>query len=148
VTGVYTITFSAVSNGQTAARAIRVRVVRQNAPLRRGPGSIVIFGPSVTGLGSGLTRAHVVQTTGDDTFMTAGTLGANVSVIVINIDQSGLAMIRDLHTLFPEVRLVAVSGNRRTLRSAVALGATVALPATTPSRQLSTLIGRLALRAH
>ena len=30
----------------------------------------------------------------------------------------------------------------------LARGATVALPATTPSRQLSTLIGRLALRAH
>jgi hypothetical protein len=43
---------------------------------------------------------------------------------------------------------VAVSGNLRTLRKAVVLGATVALPATTPSRQLSTLVGRLALRAH
>jgi DNA-binding NarL/FixJ family response regulator len=106
----------------------------------------VISGPSVSGLGSGLTGVHVLQTAGDDTFAAAGT--PNVSVVVIDVDQYGLGTLRDLHTLFPDIRLIAVSDNPKTLGRAVVLGATVALPSTTPSQQLVALIGRLALQAH
>ena len=128
------------------ARAIRVQVVRAEAKRPKGPVSVVISGPSVTGLGSGLSGVHVLQTAGDDTFAAAGT--ANVTVVVIDLDQYGLATLRDLHTLFPEIRLIALSDNPKTLGRAVVLGATVALPTSTPSQQLAALIGRLALQAR
>jgi adhesin/invasin len=144
--GTYTITFAAASGGQVAARAIHVQVVGPDAKRPKGPGSVVISGPSVSGLGSGLTGVHVLQTAGDDTFAAAGT--PNVSVVVIDVDQYGLGTLRDLHTLFPDIRLIAVSDNPKTLGRAVVLGATVALPSTTPSQQLVALIGRLALQAH
>ena len=107
---------------------------------------VVVSGPSVAGLGSGLNGVRVLQTAGDDTFSAAAS--GNVSVAVIDVDQYGLATIRDLHTLFPDLRLIAVSDNPKTLGRAVVLGATVALPSSTPSQQLAALIGRLALQAR
>jgi hypothetical protein len=145
--GAYTITFTANSGGQVAARAIRLQAVRPGDPLRKGSVSVVISGPSVNGLGSGLAGVRVLQTAGDDTFTAAATPGANVTVIVVDVDQYGLATIRDLHTLFPEVRLVAVSSTAKVLGRAVVLGATVAVPPSTPSQQLAALIARLALKA-
>jgi hypothetical protein len=89
---------------------------------------------------------HVLQTAGDDTFVAVGAPDANVKLIVVDVDQYGLGTIRDLHTLFPDVRLIAVSSNARVLGRAVLLGATVAVPPSTPSQQLAALIARLAVK--
>ncbi len=52
--------------------------------------------------------------------------------------------MRDLHTVFPDVRLVAISSKRRNLAAAKRAGATLALPKRTPARTLRKAIRSLA----
>src|SRR5207302_10264835 len=105
VPGVYTITFDAATGGQTATRAIHVQVVKPGTRASKRPVEVVVSGKALLGLGSGQPGVRVVTTAGEDTFAAAGTLDANVGVIVLDVDEYGLAMLRDLHALFPNVRI-------------------------------------------
>jgi len=148
VVGVYTITVGAASGSQNASRAIHVQVVERGARVPKRPVQVVVSSQTMQGLVPGLSGVRVVATAGEDTFAAAGTLGANVGVIVLDVDQYGLAMLRDLHTLFPNVRLVALSTSSTRLARARALGATVALPTSASPPQIAMLIDRLALLAR
>jgi DNA-binding NarL/FixJ family response regulator len=65
-------------------------------------------------------------------------------VIVVDVDRYGLGFVRDLRTLFPSVRIVAVSSSRRTLSQAARVGANAALPRKTPAAQIGKTIRALA----
>jgi hypothetical protein len=148
VAGVYTITVGAASGSQNASRAIHVQVVKPGGRVPKRPVLVVVSSQTMQGLVPGLSGVRVVATAGEDTFAAAATLGANVGVIVLDVDQYGLPMLRDLHTLFPNVRLVALSTSSTRLARAKALGATAALPTSASPPQVAMLIDRLALLAR
>jgi hypothetical protein len=141
--GVYTVRYEARSGGQTTSGVMRVQVVR-SAGRAKLPIEVVLSGHkqlSAPGL-------RVVATTADGAFDRAGDLRANVSVIVYDVDQNGLKTLRDLHAVFPAIRIVALSTDPLTLARAMKSGATVAVPTGTPNAALSALVGRLALLAN
>jgi hypothetical protein len=148
VAGVYTITVGAASGSQNARGVIHVQVVAPGTHAPKRPVQVVVSSQTMQGLVPGLSGVRVVSTAGEDTFSAAGTLGANVGVIVLDVDEYGLAMLRDLHTLFPNIRLVALSASSTKLARAKSLGATVALPASASPPQVAMLVDRLALLAR
>ncbi|HEV7134091.1 MAG TPA: hypothetical protein VGN27_10215, partial [Gaiellaceae bacterium] len=87
---------------------------------------------------------RLVASTGDSAFALTGSPKQNVQVIVVDADQYGLGLVRDLRTVFPMVRLVVLTDDPRKLANAVAAGATVALPKATPAVKLTKLVGALA----
>jgi DNA-binding NarL/FixJ family response regulator len=67
-------------------------------------------------------------------------------VIVVDVDRYGLQLVRDLHTVFPSLKIVALTNDPRRLAQAVRAGAAVAVPRSTPPSDVATLIRRLTRR--
>ena len=89
-------------------------------------------------------RTSVVSGGADNTFRATANVSRDVVVIVIDADQAGIATIRDLHAVFPRVRILALSGDPALLAHAVPAGATVALPSSTSAALVAKTVGRLA----
>ena len=64
-------------------------------------------------------------------------------MIVIDVDAFGLGLVRDLHTVFPSVRIVALASTPRLLAGSLTAGAVIALPRATPPATLARVIERL-----
>jgi DNA-binding NarL/FixJ family response regulator len=96
---------------------------------------------------SGIKTKVVSAATGDASFTIAANRSRNVQVIVVDADQYGLGLIHDLRTVFPTVKLIALSDDPRKLARAVAAGASIALPRSSPSASLAKVVSRLALGA-
>jgi hypothetical protein len=64
-------------------------------------------------------------------------------VIVIDADQYTLSMIHDLHTVFPMIKVIALSNDPQRLAAAVRAGASVGLPKSTPATKLAKVVGSL-----
>jgi DNA-binding NarL/FixJ family response regulator len=93
---------------------------------------------------SGKKKAKVVSADGVDTaFDLAGTGAGDVQVMVVDVDEFGVGFVRDLHAVFPGMKIVALSKNPKLLAAALKAGATVALPSSTPSPTLAAIIARL-----
>ena len=73
----------------------------------------------------------------------------NVAVVVVDIDRQGLAMVHNLHTVFPQVRIVAVTKDPAKLMKARRFGAAaVVLAGSGDTNQIvsaavSSLLGRV-----
>jgi DNA-binding NarL/FixJ family response regulator len=80
----------------------------------------------------------------ETTFELSGDPARNVTAIVIDADQYTLSMIHDLHTVFPTVKLIALSSDPAKRLAAVKAGATLALPKTTPPPKLAKVVKSLA----
>jgi hypothetical protein len=65
-----------------------------------------------------------------------------VRVFVVDADQYGPSLARDLHTVFPSANVVALSTNGGR-RAALKSNGIVAVPASTPPSQLAALVARL-----
>ena len=89
---------------------------------------------------------RVVPAIGEDTWTIAGSQERNVQVIVVDVDRYGLQLVRDLHTVFPSVKIVALTNDPRRLAQAVRAGAAVAVPRSTPPADVAKLIRRLTRR--
>ncbi|MGZ4395855.1 MAG: hypothetical protein ACXVZ2_10890, partial [Gaiellaceae bacterium] len=147
--GMYRITFTARAKSGTAIQTIRVRVMPtlKLGTMRKPQAHTVVL--SVPAGGAIAARLHglhtsVVSGAADDTFRATANIARNVVVVVIDADQAGISMIRDLHTIFPEVRIVALSSDASLLSHAVPAGATVALPASTSAALVAKTVTRLA----
>jgi DNA-binding NarL/FixJ family response regulator len=55
-----------------------------------------------------------------------------------------VSTVRDLHVVFPAVKIVALAAGPRTMATALKAGATVVLPRSTPPATLAKIIQRLA----
>jgi len=108
--------------------------------------TVVLSAPAGNAIAARLhgLRTSVVSGGADDTFRATGNVNRNVVVIVIDADQVGISTIRDLHTIFPDVRIVALSGDPSLLAHAVSAGATVALPSSTSATLVAKTVSRLA----
>ncbi|TML19511.1 MAG: hypothetical protein E6G32_12085 [Actinobacteria bacterium] len=142
--GMYSIRWTAVAGHDTATRTIKVRIFSGKNPTR--PVQVVLAGSAVSpklALGSG-KPPKVVKTVGEDSAFDAVGAGSNgVQVMVVDVDQFGTRFIRDLHTVFPSLKIVALSRSPKTLAKSLKAGATIALPSSVPNSVLAAVISRL-----
>jgi hypothetical protein len=150
--GVYAIRWTARSGADTATRTIRIRLVASSGGVatlgpNTGPVEVVLAGTSIpSGLtvGTGSRQPKVVSVEGvEDAFNLAGSGSGDVQVIIVDVDQFGVGFVRDLHIVFPSMKIVALSRDPKLLAAALKAGATVALPSSTPSPTLAAVVARL-----
>ena len=148
--GMYTIRFTARAKaGATAKQSIRVRVLPtlKIALTRKTQGrSVVLAASAGSAIAANLhgLRTNVVSGDADATFRATGNSSVNVVVLVVDADQLGISTIRELHAIYPDVRILALSRLASVRGMAVPAGATVALPTGTSPAQLAKTIARLA----
>jgi len=127
---------------------VRVEPTLKLSPTRRTQARAVVLAAPVVGdqLAGALhgLLTHIVSGDTDATFRAAADPSRRVVVIVVDADLLGVTTIKDLHTIFPDVRILALSRDPSVLARAVPAGATVALPTSTPTAQLATMVSRLA----
>jgi DNA-binding NarL/FixJ family response regulator len=116
-----------------------------NGVSRGGPVQVVVAGSAVTPkLALGSKRTRIVKAVGEDSAFDAAGAGSNgVQVMVVDVDQFGVRFVRDLHTVFPSLRMVALSRSPKTLAKASKAGATIALPRSIPNSVLAAVVSRL-----
>jgi hypothetical protein len=68
----------------------------------------------------------------DAAFELSAVLSKHVRVVVVDVDEYGVQLVRDLRTVFPEVRVLALSNTASLRAAAKRSGAAKALPRTTP----------------
>jgi hypothetical protein len=146
--GTYSLTWVARAGTETISRTIKVTLVgpriAQLTP-KRGQTEIVLAGetPPGDGLRAGEdgTPKRLTATTGaDQTFDVVASTKHEVGLVVVDADAYGTRLIADLRTVFPSVRVIAIS--REPARRALALraGAVRALPRSTTAKQLAKAI--------
>jgi len=140
--GLYTIRWTATAGGESVTRSIGVRI-SGGKPTR--PVQVVLAGSAVSPtFGHGKNAPKVVKTAGEDSAFDAVGAGSNgVQVMVVDVDEFGVRFVRDLHTVFPGLRMVALSRSAKTMAKATKAGATVALPSSVPNSVLAAVISRL-----
>jgi hypothetical protein len=153
--GEYRLVFTITSGRDTVKRTIVVELVgkargKARNPTKR-PVEIVLAGSSnirkdiALGLEEQGMRVFAAAGT-DATFGLTGSATRNVEVVVVDVDRYGVTLVRDLRIVFPSVKLIALSNDPRRLAQAMRAGATVAVPRTTPPKDLAKLIAQLARR--
>jgi hypothetical protein len=143
--GIYTLRWSARAGRETATRTVRFRLVGRTAPVQKI--QIVLAGTAAQGVGGRLGKQKPMFVTSvDPTFDAAANRNRDVRVIVVDADELGVATVRDLHIVFPSVKIVALAAGPKTMAAALKAGATVVLPRTTPPATLAKIIQRLAKR--
>jgi DNA-binding NarL/FixJ family response regulator len=65
-------------------------------------------------------------------------------VIVVDVNAFGVSLIRDLHTVFPSAKIVALTVGFKQMVAARKAGAAIALPRSTPASTLARVVNRLA----
>ncbi len=146
--GAYTLKWSAASSGEVVRRTMRVTIVRKLTPGRASPSGVdvVVAGSKLPKLPIAASKNVVRVLPGSDqsSFDIAADPARNVQVIVVDADEYGLELVRNLRTVFPNLKLVVLTSNSKTLAAAVRAGATVALPKGISSSKLASLVARLA----
>jgi hypothetical protein len=149
--GTYTLVWTARSGEQTIRKTQKVRVAGPKGTtviVPTKPVEVVLAGNPRSrdklALGLASSNARVVPAQIETTFSAAGSTERNVAVIVVDVDRYGVGFVHDLRTLFPSIRLVAVSSSRRTLTQASHAGANVALPRATSASAFGRTIRGLA----
>jgi hypothetical protein len=148
--GRYRLVFGVQSGSETVKKSLAVRFVKKTAkPVQpEKPLQIVLAsqGNNSKEIERGLAKGMQVlpAAVGEDAWSLTGAPARNVEVIVIDVDRYGLQLIRDLRLVFPTVRIVGLTNDPRRLVQAIRAGATIAVPSSTPPRDLAKLIARLA----
>src|SRR5438132_483696 len=123
--GRYTLVFVAVSGNDTTRTVIPVQIVKSGKGLGKEvhpnaqPVDVVLAGdaiPKGIALGIDDPQTRVIQAADPGvTFAATGSPQKNVQVVVVDADQYGLGFVRDLRTVFPTVKLVAITDDPRKL---------------------------------
>jgi hypothetical protein len=145
--GVYKLRWQASSGSDSVAQTIVVQVGKTKKDFAKvvAPVDVLVADASVPSkLPLADPASREMSADSENTaFSLAGDPRNNVQVIVIDADQYTLSMIHDLHTVFPSIKVVALSNDPQRLAAAVRAGATVGLPKTTPARKLAKVVGIL-----
>jgi hypothetical protein len=149
--GIYTLVWTARSGDQVLRKTQQVRVAGSSGTtviVPPKPVEIVLAGSadSRNGIALGIASptAHLIPAALESTFTLAGNTSRNVGVVIVDVDRYGVGFVKDLRTLFPSIRLVAVASNSRELQQAARAGATLALPKSTSAAKLGRAIRGLA----
>ena len=145
--GRYIVRWTAVSGADVVRKSMTVQILHSAKNLTPSPHrDVVLAGAELPKqLPDAPTQdRRLVASTGDSTFTLTGDPKSNVEVIVVDADQYGLGLVRDLRTVFPMVRLVVLTNDRKKLVPAINAGATVALPKSTSAVKLAKVVAALA----
>ena len=147
-TGSYALRWVATSGGAKVHKLLRVRIVPSAKGLpRSGPVDVVLAGLALRSLPlptSAHRVRHVFNASRQTAFSLAGAPHKNVQVIVVDVDVYGPALIRQLKTVFPMMKIIAISKSPLRLVQSIRAGATVALPKGLPPKKLARVIAGLA----
>jgi hypothetical protein len=144
--GSYSMRWTARAGRDSVSRRFKLRLLGTRALSSTEPVEVVLTGQASRGAATKLPKRkpRVVTATGvEPTFDAAASRKTDTRVIVIDVDEFGLAFVRELHIVFPSVRIVALSSSPRTMARSLKFGATVALPRSTPPVVLAKVIQRL-----
>ena len=125
-------------------KSIRVRLGKGMGASTKTVDVVLAGNSSVRNGAIGSGTQVVPAADGEEVFAVTGDTKRNARVVVVNVDQFGVGFVRELRTVFPNVKIVALSNHPRVLVRAMKAGATVALPLSTPAPQLASVIRRLA----
>ena len=93
------------------------------------------------------SRARVVaQADLDQTFALAASNSHDIKIVVVDVDKHGVGFVRDLRTVFPSIRVIAIATQPADRVRALRAGAVQALPRKTTSRQLAKAIAAISSR--
>jgi len=144
--GMYTISWLAQAGSERAVRSVHIRLVgakRGTAAARR----VVLAGsalPARLPLTGRVGQSRVGSpATVETAFALAGAGSAGAEAIVVDADEFGIPFLRDLRTVFPRLKIVALSRTATSLARARRVGATVALPTSTPNDVLASVVAKL-----
>jgi len=146
--GIYSMRWTARSGRETISRRITIRLVGTKGTTMppAQPIEVVLAGPATKGLAGKFStrKPRLVSAAGiEPTFDAAANRRTDVRVIVVDVDVFGVGLVRDLHTVFPSVRIVALASTPRLLAGSPAAGAVIALPRATPPATLARVIETL-----
>ncbi len=156
--GLFRIRWTATSGRDTITRTVSLRLLGS----RKGLGPVVnLRAPRVevvvtsrdpkkrTALAFSPKGTRVVSAAGADAaFDLAAANNGNVQVIVVNVDAYGVGFVRDLHTVFPNTKIVALASSSTLLKAAKRAGATVTLRRSTPSPKIAKVVRNLLSRSR
>ena len=152
--GTYRVVWVARSGAETIRRTVNIRLA---APKPLKPRSQqqkvdVVFAGERAALDSiaaqlAGTRARALARTDDDgTFALASSRSRNIGVAVVDVDDYGVGVVRDLGIVFPRLQLIGIARDPGTRQRAVRAGAVLALPRSTPAAKAARAIARIAGR--
>jgi hypothetical protein len=147
--GIYSMRWTARAGRETVTSQINIRLLGpgSGAGLRPAqPVEVVLAGLATRGVDGKLPKRSpkVLSAPGvEPTFDAAASRSTDVRVIVVDVDEFGVGFVQDLHTIFPSVRIVALSASPRMLARALKAGASIVLPRSTPPAMLAQMIQRL-----
>jgi hypothetical protein len=151
--GTYRFVWVARSGPETIRRTVNVRLVAPSAKPRprRQKVEVVVAGEraALDAIAAGLagTNAHVVARTDiDGTFALVSSRSRTIGLVVVDVDDYGVAVVRELGIVFPRLRLIGIARDPGTRRRAVRAGAVLALPRSTPAAKAARAIARIAGR--
>jgi ActR/RegA family two-component response regulator len=79
----------------------------------------------------------------EGTFDLTASRTRDVRVVVVDLDEHGVGVVRDLRTVFADLQLVGIGGDAHILASALRAGATTALPRSATAKQLARTVALL-----
>jgi hypothetical protein len=144
-TGVYTMRWTARSGREAVSRKITIRLLGSHARVAQ-PVQVLLAGhaaAAVRGKFSGRKPRLVTAAGVEPTFDAAANRRTDVRVIVVDVDEFGNGLVRDLHTIFPAARILALASTPKLLAGSLKAGAAIALPSATPGTSVARVIQRL-----
>ena len=141
--GIYTLSWSARAGRETVSRTVKIRIYRSRPPVQRI--QIVLAGVAAQDVRGriGKQKQKAVDAV-EPTFDAAANRNRDVRVVVVDVDEFGVSVVRDLHTVFPSMKIVALASGAKTMSAALKAGATVVLPRSVSPARLAIVIQRLA----
>jgi hypothetical protein len=149
--GTYWLTWVAESGAAKLTRTTRVRIVSAGERLGRvvhppeQTVEVVLAGDDIgkdVALGVGGRGVRVVSATADGVFALAAEAGVE-RVVVVDVDQYDVQLVRDLHTLFPALPIVAIAASADARVASLRAGAKAALSSSVPDSEIARTIARL-----
>ncbi|MDQ5821020.1 MAG: hypothetical protein M3540_06235, partial [Actinomycetota bacterium] len=149
--GRYTLAWKLIVAGDSASQVTRLTIPGDTegwTPVGAAPPrpDVVLSAPGFTARSLALPRrVRVLKTSHTaDAFDLTGAAATNVRVAVLDVDRLGLNFLHDLHTIFPDVRIVAIANDPALRRRALVAGAAVALPHAAGPARVAAAVRRLA----
>jgi hypothetical protein len=147
--GSYTLDVTATTSNERRASTIRLTIQHGRVVLGGKVHVLVVGDRSRDTLAVKVPRAKATVTVTPDSKVWDTTYWSrNVAVVVVDVDRQGLAMVHNLHTVFPSVRIVAVTKSPGKVVDARRFGASAVVlagPATSRlvSATVASLLGRV-----
>ena len=125
------------------SRTIKLRIFGAKPPVQKI--QIVLAGAAAKDVNGKLGQQKPKVVDGvEPAFDATANRSRDVRVIVVDADELGVATVRELHIVFPSVKIVALAAGPKTMAAALKAGATIVLPRSTPPATLAKIIQRLA----